>query len=670
MNRITGNTPAKATAMVLLCLSVLLLILSSAVPIVVYGNNLNNIDAKVLRDNLFSDLSRQDAQLVFYGRYYVVDGKAYFDGNTGSQYGNMDPNRLGASSFYYEIKDESGTTVAGAKPEFEPVFVHEEEFAPDDYYVTNAGEIIYNEGSSHTLYAYIDRSDSLLDKYHIADLLIEYGFEKQGMWLAILAGSLLSIIVLLIFLVIGAGRRKDDAEVKERLIDRVPYDLLIGIYLVSAAFVILFLDNSIHYFSYMPGTNIYESWLVIVLSVVVLILSTLLAIMLLMTTSVRIKSRKLFKNTLIYRVFVIIIRLIKRIFAKTGFVFKSLPLIWKTSLILVAWFILELFGIAATANSTEGMFILWFPSRIIMALFVLLIAAGLRVLQAGGRRLAGGDLQHPVETKHLIGDLRRHGEDLNSISRGMELAVEEQLRSERFKTELITNVSHDIKTPLTSIINYADLLKKEDPKEEKIREYVAIIDKHSQRLKKLTEDLVEASKASTGNIQVSLSTCETGVLLDQTAGEYQDKLDACGLELIVNKPEYSVSVWADGRLLWRVLDNVFNNACKYSLPGSRIYVSLSVWQHQAIITVKNISRYALNISSDELMERFVRGDSSRSTEGSGLGLAIARSLTELQGGSFLLEIDGDLFKTIIKLPLSLEQSETSEDNTQTTAQEV
>jgi signal transduction histidine kinase len=336
----------------------------------------------------------------------------------------------------------------------------------------------------------------------------------------------------------------------------------------------------------------------------------------------------------------------------------------------VAWFILELFGIAATANSPEGMFILWFPSRIIMALFVLLIAAGLRVLQAGGRRLAGGDLQHPVETKHLIGDLRRHGEDLNSISRGMELAVEEQLRSERFKTELITNVSHDIKTPLTSIINYADLLKKEDPKEEKIREYVAIIDKHSQRLKKLTEDLVEASKASTGNIQVSLSTCETGVLLDQTAGEYQDKLDACGLELIVNKPEYSVSVWADGRLLWRVLDNVFNNACKYSLPGSRIYVSLSVWQHQAIITVKNISRYALNISSDELMERFVRGDSSRSTEGSGLGLAIARSLTELQGGSFLLEIDGDLFKTIIKLPLSLEQSETSEDNTQTTAQEV
>ncbi|NLV47861.1 MAG: HAMP domain-containing histidine kinase, partial [Clostridiaceae bacterium] len=234
---------------------------------------------------------------------------------------------------------------------------------------------------------------------------------------------------------------------------------------------------------------------------------------------------------------------------------------------------------------------------------------------------------------------------------GMTLAVEEKMRSERFKTELITNVSHDIKTPLTSIINYVDLLKSEPLESEKAREYVEVIDRHSTRLKKLTEDLIEASKASTGVLNVDRSPCEIGVLLTQVTGEYAEKLAGCDLDLVTTQPDHPVTVLADGRLLWRILDNLLSNACKYGQPGTRVYVSLTVQNKNALIVVRNISRNPLNISGDELMERFVRGDRSRSTDGSGLGLSIARSLSELQGAEFAIDIDGDLFKAILTFPL-------------------
>ncbi|MEG2004359.1 MAG: HAMP domain-containing sensor histidine kinase, partial [Clostridia bacterium] len=219
---------------------------------------------------------------------------------------------------------------------------------------------------------------------------------------------------------------------------------------------------------------------------------------------------------------------------------------------------------------------------------------------------------------------------------------------ERLKTELITNVSHDIKTPLTSIINYVDLISKEDCENEKIVEYTEVLARQSERLKKLIEDLVEASKVSTGNVEVALAPCDVGVLLSQTAGEYEQRLEASSLALILSSPKNPVTVMADGRLIWRVFDNLMNNVCKYSQPGTRVYLSLEVLGGEALVSLKNTSKSALNISSEELMERFVRGDGSRSTEGSGLGLSIAKSLTALQNGSLNLVIDGDLFKVTLK----------------------
>ena len=226
------------------------------------------------------------------------------------------------------------------------------------------------------------------------------------------------------------------------------------------------------------------------------------------------------------------------------------------------------------------------------------------------------------------------------------------MKSERFKAELITNVSHDLKTPLTSIINYVNLLKMEEVENPKAREYMRMLDRKSQRLKKLTEDLVEASKASTGALTVNREKIGMCQLVDQALGEYEEKLEARKLTVVPSLPEGETYVYADGRHLWRVIDNLLGNCAKYAMEGTRIYLELVRGKGQVTLSIKNISRDPLNVPPERLMERFVRGDESRTTEGSGLGLSIARSLTELQGGTFELAVDGDLFKATVTMPQS------------------
>ena len=246
-------------------------------------------------------------------------------------------------------------------------------------------------------------------------------------------------------------------------------------------------------------------------------------------------------------------------------------------------------------------------------------------------------------------EFRSHGENLNSIATGMAIAVNQKMKSERLKTELITNVSHDIKTPLTSIVSYVDLLRRPESTEAERAEYLEVLARQSARLKKLTEDLVEASKASTGNIQVNLVPTSVEEIVNQAVAEYAERLEAGRLEPIVHLSDRSLSALADGRLLWRVLDNLLNNVGKYALAGTRVYLDAKAEGETVVISVKNVSRDPLNVSEEELMERFVRGDASRTTEGSGLGLNIAKSLTELQKGTFRITIDGDLFKAEVTL---------------------
>ena len=268
-------------------------------------------------------------------------------------------------------------------------------------------------------------------------------------------------------------------------------------------------------------------------------------------------------------------------------------------------------------------------------------------IQHAIEKIAAGALDTTLDVEQFHGQERGIAASVNNIRAGLSEAIQERIRNERMKADLITNVSHDIKTPLTSIVNYVDLLKRENLENENARNYIRVLDEKSQRLKQLTEDLVEASKASTGNLSCTLEPTDVNVLLGQVMGEYEGKLEAGQLEPIVLEDPSSPKILADGRLLWRVFDNLLSNICKYAMPGTRVYLSSAVENGKVVICFKNISRSALNISADELMERFVRGDSSRNTEGSGLGLSIAQSLTSLQQGTFALSVDGDLFKASV-----------------------
>ncbi len=293
----------------------------------------------------------------------------------------------------------------------------------------------------------------------------------------------------------------------------------------------------------------------------------------------------------------------------------------------------------------DGMLLLlWFAETVLLSMAAMYLVIQMNELQKAAKKMADGDLSYKVPTEKMYWGCKEHGENLNKIGDGLSKAVDERMKSERFKTELITNVSHDIKTPLTSIINYVDLLEKEELHNEKAEEYLDVLERQSSKLKKLIEDLVEASKASTGNLEVGNELLEAGVFLTQTVGEFEEKLLLSGLELIVKKPEEAVYISADGRHLWRVVDNLMSNICKYAQPSSRVYVNLEKENDVVTITFRNISKYQLNINGDELLERFIRGDSSRNTEGHGLGLSIAKSLVDLMGGSMEITVDGDLFK--------------------------
>ena len=336
------------------------------------------------------------------------------------------------------------------------------------------------------------------------------------------------------------------------------------------------------------------------------------------------------------------LRLLRRALGWLVYVLRRVPLVWKTALAVAALLLFDLFCVAN--HWDEEFLVVMLLVNLLAGLFLLYLAIGLRKLQKGGQALADGSYESVVDTKYLFGDFRRHGENLNAIQQGVQKAVEQQMRSERMKTELITNVSHDIKTPLTSIVNYVDLLKKEEIDNPAAREYIDVLDRQSGRLRRLTEDLVEASKAATGSIPVTLTDTDVNVFLSQAAGEYGQRLAENHIEPVLTLDESQPHILADGKLLWRVLDNLLGNVCKYAMPGTRVYLSSEVAGGQVCITAKNVSRYPLNISADELTERFVRGDASRSTEGSGLGLSIAMGLTRLQKGQFQLSVDGDLFK--------------------------
>lgn len=353
-----------------------------------------------------------------------------------------------------------------------------------------------------------------------------------------------------------------------------------------------------------------------------------------------------FKTTFVYRVY----KLITKLYKKTLQLTRSITLAKRIIILAIVCIVANVFMMIFAIND-YNILIAMIASVVTIggfAYYVLKKLCYLSYIMDGTQRIKNGDIHHKLQ---LIGEdnFTTLADNINNIRDGLDKAIDSQLRSERMKSELITNVSHDLKTPLTSIINYIELIKKEENiSPEYLKDYVNVLDSKSKRLKVLIEDLFEASKASSGNIELNMEKIDIIQLLRQSIGELEEKLSEANLDLKINVPEDKVYVRADGRRLYRVLENLLSNISKYSLPNTRVYIDITEVEGRVKLIMKNISSYELNFDPEEIMERFKRADDSRNTEGSGLGLAIARDLVKLQGGEFVIDIDGDLFKSIIE----------------------
>ena len=472
------------------------------------------------------------------------------------------------------------------------------------------------------------------------DSWLELGVDAVGIWhlhrwsyCVVGALCLLLALSIMIYLYCAAGRHAGEDAPRCNALDRIPFDLFTAAYSAIGVLLLALVKE----LSYGPTVVFFVALVVFAVCAVGLLFSYTMSI------ATRVKTHTLWRNTLIGYV-------LRGLAAGSRVIGRHLPALWQALLAIGGICVLEFVLLYINRWEPDNLAILWLCEKILLIPFILWFIVGLCRLRNHVRGLAAGENVPPLSTKTLPPPLRPTAEDLTHIQDGMATQVEARLKSERFKTELITNVSHDIKTPLTSIINYVDLLEKEQPENPKMQEYLAVLRRQSDRMKKLIEDLVEASKASTGNLPIHPEPCELGLLLTQLAGEYGERLAANQLELLIDRPDHPVTVMADGRHLWRALDNLLLNVCKYAMDGTRVYLDLLHREGQAQIILRNISRSPLHLSGEELLERFVRGDSSRNTEGSGLGLSIARSLVELHGGSLQLTVDGDLFRVDIFLP--------------------
>jgi signal transduction histidine kinase len=527
----------------------------------------------------------------------------------------------------FEIRDSQGTEVFHDHT-FENTLLNETYEMPmlKD---TSGLEPLYE---TYTVNVYINGSfpnNDIYAQWHRISMTL-YGMRDTIYFYT--AAFLIAAVCALIYLINAAGHRSEDDEIHPGALASIPGDVCIIGYTVCCMGIFYFMMRMLQ------GINKNSVFTAFSVLLTVFILMGCLVTSCILNISVRVKQGGFWHRTLLGMICRGICHLC-----------EQMNTVWKAAGILGAWIILDFF---LNLMSFHGDSMLYLIKTIVYFFVGLWIAEMMKRLFRASEELSHGDLNYQVDTSHMKGGFAKAGENINHIADGMNQAVEDRMKSERMKTELITNVSHDIKTPLTSIINYSDLLAKEADDPEKIKEYTEVLIRQSTRLKKLIEDLIEASKASTGSLEVELVPCQVNVLLNQAAGEYEAKMKEKDLELVIDQPEETIIISADGRCLWRIFDNLLNNICKYSQHGTRVYLSLMKKDGRAEISFKNTSREQLNITAEELKERFVRGDSSRNTEGNGLGLSIAQSLTELQHGTMKLSVDGDLFKVILSFPLT------------------
>ncbi len=512
-------------------------------------------------------------------------------------------------------------------------------------------------------------SDSVRDKYSSAFQWIEIADTLKYVLFFALGIAAIVIIIMLSQITINAGLKENETgEVEPGFIDRIPFDICLLFLLVvfAASWIIMGLT--------MAGDvdMVLNNVIIMILFVaVILVLMTFLT-----TLSVRVKIGKLYKNTVIYR----IIRSFKRktprkirrrIFKELSF-FKKICIgvtlyIIAEAAILFTMTYLGIIGEVFEPMSVFGMFlVIWALSRLIMIPIITMVAINLNYIREEGQRLAEGVLGDEIATKLTIASFRAHGKNLDQIKKEINKAMEQEIKSERLKTELITNVSHDIKTPLTSIVSYVDLLGRAETTEEERAKYLDILDRHTKNLNNLLDELIEASKISSGNIEIELSRISLNIIIGQTVEEFADKFEKFYLLPRIMIPEEDVYIMGDGRWIWRILANLLNNACKYSAPETDVEIRLETDNGKAILSISNSVKEEINIDAQELTERFVRGDSSRHTEGSGLGLSITKILAELQDAQLEVEVEEGRFTAKLVFDIAVDKVQTKKKKSRST----
>ncbi len=577
------------------------------------------------------------------GALFLLDNDAYFDSGTA-----LENNALDAAAYHYELQlhqfaDSLYRYSYYNERDFKDIFGEENcnyfftltdqdgnivltnytpknvrrVYSDSDFICYGEGDtpqhLILKDGIRYELTA----EDRILNYLRFTRILTN----RRYLVAALVPLSLITCIALLVFLCCAAGHHPHTDEIVLNLVDRIPLEIFLGVLFA---------------FEFLLGIFLSELFNETIATLGVLAMLIPIGLWVLLTVSTRFKTQTLFTNTVIYGVIKSIDILCKQFF--------KIKLYWQVGIAWVMISLAELFVMIATDQS--GYFLFWIIEKLVFTPLIVWGTVNLQTLRHGGKELANGNSDHEIDTAHMFPVFREHAEHLNGIGEGLKLAVEDRLKSERMRTELITNVSHDIKTPLTSIINYVDLLQREGLSSEHADDYLIVLERQSARLKKLTVDLIEASKASSGAINVEKTRLNVQLLLEQAIAEYADCLQEASLSVVKRLNDVS-DIQADGRLLWRVFDNLLGNILKYAKVDTRVYITCEQVDKQVVVTFKNISAESLDISPDELTERFVRGDRSRYTEGSGLGLSIAKSLTELQGGTFDIYIDGDLFKIVL-----------------------
>lgn len=552
---------------------------------------------------------------------------------------------MGQSNYRYEIRDGAGNLLKstyngeGCLARLESVQTVNEILVDSPPYgdrleETESSGIYWKAVDlTYTVTGYVLQDLAYDDQFSQYVSLVGNMYQYRFALVVLVCVCLAALLCLVVYLLSAAGHRPDRQGIALNPFDKLPGDLYLAAVIGGVTLLAMLFRRSFYW----------EGWITLVTGIACLLAAGILVTAFLMSLATRVKYGQGYwwRRSVIGFCLVLLLRACRFVVRGARSLFGMLPTIWKWLLIGgLAW----IFTLACLNPYTTGLGAL--ATACLWAFLIVYPAWSFGQLRKAARRMAEGKFQEKVPLDHLHGSFRQIAQDLNALGQGASLAVERQLRSERMKTELITNVSHDIKTPLTSIVNYVDLLQKPHTPQEG-EQYLEVLARQSQRLKKLTEDLVEMSKASSGNIPVNLAPVNVVELVNQALAEYEEKLKKAQLPVVFTARQSEILTMADGRLFWRVLDNLLGNCVKYAQPGTRVYVDVVKYEKKVMISMKNVSRAELNLPAEELMERFVRGDCARNTEGSGLGLNIAKTLMELQKGKLNLVIDGDLFKAVL-----------------------